>query len=291
MDIDEQDTDYLMHRRKTCPCCRAVILKRPVPVFVVKAIASSLLRVKQANMADGVSVGAGSPLGTDADPWKGLFPDEDADAMDSEPEIWDDVSEDDLGVPIEQLMFGPYFSGEYESASGSGSEEVEEDEEDYYDSSDEDDAILPGVAYTNPRWEPPSFQVDQDARLSPAARALIRRGCTEEMIAAFGMVYKHQQGIIAHVNSISENWQDTWDRNTHFNSERRRRSCRLFLGWNINLRDQNGEEFIERRINDLRENPGRWLVTPRGRGLVDAARLVRRDRIDEYDTTDSEAWL
>ncbi|KAJ6447753.1 hypothetical protein C8R47DRAFT_1231292 [Mycena vitilis] len=65
MDMDTQE-QYILHREKSCPCCRATVLRRPVPVFVVKSVVTALRNAVAAPAAV-------AQADEEADPWKGLF--------------------------------------------------------------------------------------------------------------------------------------------------------------------------------------------------------------------------
>ncbi|KAJ6521346.1 hypothetical protein DFH09DRAFT_1425042 [Mycena vulgaris] len=70
--MDPEEREWcILHREKSCPCCRAHVLRRPVPVFVVKSVVTALCNATTQPVAV-----------HDADPWKGLFlPDTTSDGM------------------------------------------------------------------------------------------------------------------------------------------------------------------------------------------------------------------
>jgi len=86
---DDDDPDYLLCRKKTCPTCRAGIRNRPIPIFVVKSIASALSKARGTSPTTSLST-SGS-LTADTDPWEGLFlPDDEIEDYGSEDEEDDD---------------------------------------------------------------------------------------------------------------------------------------------------------------------------------------------------------
>ena len=131
MDIDsETDPEYTLNRPKSCPCCRAVVIRRPVPVFVVKAVAAALRKAKGVG-----ETGGGSPVSTgsssEQDPWKGLFPsagDDDSSEGYNEDEDEDDEDED-VTEELEAWGMGLYAGlggfddHPHSSRSNSGSDE------------------------------------------------------------------------------------------------------------------------------------------------------------------------
>jgi hypothetical protein len=248
---DDDDPDYLMYRLKSCPCCRANVRDRPVPVFIIKAIAVVLIKGKEAKA--GSSGVRASPLPQDGDPWLGLFPpveenefgeDDDEDGNeDSEDDEDDDDDEDDYSEWLTEVF-----------AYGSGSEEEP------YDG-----------PYVSPQWEPPSVDIDvadltfED--LDDDDVNVLRRGATIDMLDLYQMSYSHTEGLVAH---------------TH--------GDRLYLGWNIRLSadDETGEEFIDYLSSDIIDRPERWGVTVGDDGGRLCHRLVPEDEVLEYETTDSD---
>src|ERR1700731_1404317 len=116
------DTGCLLHRRKTCPCCRAVIRHRPVPVFLVKSIIALLAKANDSV----ASQRRASPLpGLDVDVWAGLFhdfTDESSDYDDDEDERLDD--EDD---------------GHLDDVEGDDGDDDDDDDDNDDDDDDNDD--------------------------------------------------------------------------------------------------------------------------------------------------------
>ena len=166
-EIYEDYPGYIMNRRKTCPCCRTVVRSRPIPVFLVKTIANSLIKAKpelpeQSNRA--------SPTVDDDDPWEDLFPHSDVldDSYDE-----DDHSEDDE-------------EGYDDDESGS----------EYSSGSDEEPLFVPA------QWEPSDVHVRPEDRrnVNPEELSMLRRGATKEMITRFHMGYTHSRGLVATVN-------------------------------------------------------------------------------------------
>ncbi|KAJ7065337.1 hypothetical protein C8F01DRAFT_1125275 [Mycena amicta] len=127
--------DHLLHREKKCPMCRTRVVRRPVPVFVVKDVANALHPPAPSSVVDDDS----------ADPWKGLFL-EDYDSDGSGDEDDDDVEDYEYsdggsgsegdgadvfhdyfhGDELAALMFGAHpFTRFYETPSDSDGEEEE----------------------------------------------------------------------------------------------------------------------------------------------------------------------
>lgn len=300
MDAEAQE-ESILHREKSCPCCRATVLRRPVPVFMVKSVVTAL----RATAAAPVPIQGEE----DADPWKGLFtpdhesPSDEDDRVDYESSEYDggdffDYSEDDLdGAEVELAMGLGVFPQElarfYESPSGSEDGSVSESERDEEEEeepaqdrqSDDSDAV-----YTVARWEPPTRRVEFE-NVSSALWKMQRRGCTPRLIMLFHMRYTHDEGLVAHVSSLDALGADvTMGRN------------RLFLGWNIHIDTSDDtvesdpeKTFIVRQLRDIRRHPQRWMVTERhgfpGRGIVDARRLAPAEDTELYDTSDSEAYI
>ncbi|KAG2362183.1 hypothetical protein BDR07DRAFT_1357959 [Suillus spraguei] len=170
---DDDDPDYLLFRKKTCPCCRGNIRNRPIPVFIVKSIASALLKVRGTS-PNTSSPTAGSPA-ADADPWEGLFPpDDEIDDYGSEDNEDDDDDEEDDDWLDEDIF-----------SYGTGSDE------DTY-----------GGDYVLPSWEPPATVIDEDDylfdHLSHNELTVLRRGATLAMLHGYDMYYVHDEGLVAH---------------------------------------------------------------------------------------------
>lgn len=243
--FDEDDPDYLLHRRKTCPCCRASVFSRPAPVFVIKAVATTLSKHKPP--AQGTPPRVSPP--PDADPWDGLFPPVDA-----------------YGYPMD--------ADSDEEDYGEGSDEDDDDDMGLFAyGTDSDEDSYDGVYYPA-QWAPASLELDGEdlvyGELTDSDISLLRRGATLEMLDTYDMYYQHQLGIVL---SLSD-------------------GNRLFLGWNINLRadDPSGDAFVEWALADMEERPERWSIQEHEDGTWDAKRMLREDEVEEYDTTDTEAY-
>lgn len=248
---ESDDPDYLIYRLKSCPCCRANVRERPLPLFVLKGIAAAILKNK--------SVAHPSPSPADGDPWEGLFPpvgeefgeDDDEDGLD------DDDDDDD------------------------GDDDDEEDEDDYNEwltsvfgyGSDSDEEPYTGE-YVSPQWEPPIVTIDpadyEYEDLSPGDLNVLRRGATLDMLDMFNMTYEHTQGLIAHVD----------DEVVH-----------LGWNIRLSADDQTGEDFIDYLYADMNDRPERWDITEVENGTRVCHRLIPEDDLEEHDTTDSELWL
>ena len=250
---DDNDPEYLLFRKKTCPTCRAGICSRPIPIFVVKSIASALSKVRGTSPNTSTSV-VGSPTAV-TDPWEGLFPPDD--------EIEDYGSDD-----------------EYDEDDDDDDDDDDEENDDWLDGdifgygTNSDDEPYDGD-YTLPMWEPPSTPIDDEDYLFDQLGAndlnVLRRGATLGMLNAYDMYYVHDEGLIAHDH----------------------RNNRIFLGWNISLSadDEDGERFMDWIMEDIEERPERWRMVELENGKYEAHRLVPEDDIAEYSDADSELYI
>lgn len=178
--FDDDTPEALLYRKKTCPMCRAIIRTRPIPLFLVKSIATAL----QQSKSDTAKRDSPPPSPEASDPWAGIFLDP-AEEDESHSEE-DDSDEDDYDDYDDQ------WSSEY----GSGTES------DHQESS-----------YTFPSWAPPTVHVSafdfpyMDA-ISSEDLSMLRRGCTLAMIELFDMHYDHATGLTAVVdgNTICLGW-------------------------------------------------------------------------------------
>ncbi|KAJ6616970.1 hypothetical protein B0H10DRAFT_2035035 [Mycena sp. CBHHK59/15] len=309
-DSDEEmepdaEQEYILCRSKSCPCCRATVVRRPVPVFVVKNVVS-VLRAAATSAPEAAQR-------EEEDPWKGLFypeyestSEDGADVYGSSSEgegahIFDDYSNDDdldeeeveLAIGLGQLAIprelARFYGGSSESEEGSASESENEDPDEEVDGdedADESDSDAEGP-YAAAYWKPPAHVVEFE-NVSNAQWKMQRRGCTPRLIALFDMRYTHEEGLIAHVASL-----DAGEHNVGVGRNR------LFLGWNIDVVDEEGGDaekaFIARQLRDIRRHPERWILTDRhgyaGRGIMDARRLAPFvEDVEVYDTSDSEAY-
>ena len=178
-DMDDDDHLDLIYRKKICPVCRAHVRNRPIPLFVIKSIASTLEKHKGAASNSGRRP---SPP-PQADPWAGIFIDPDQER-----------ENDDDGDPDEDDDYDEHWSSDddvFEEGYGSG-----------YDYDEDDDYQGPWV---QPHWEPPNGE------LSPVDYAylddiegeelsMLRRGCTLQMTQVFRMRYTHDTGLQAYVD-------------------------------------------------------------------------------------------
>ncbi|KAI0630836.1 hypothetical protein C8Q77DRAFT_1063084 [Trametes polyzona] len=252
--LDDDYPDALLYRKKTCPCCRAVVRSRPIPLYLVKSIASALDKAKTPP-----GTVRTSPPPDDHDPWAGIFRDptdfEDywsTDEDDDDEEGGDDDGEDDDGYDDEDG---------YWSFDGYG---TDEDEEAYHG------------PYVSARWAPPSVHVSADEypflHGDSEDLKMLRRGATLQMIELFQMSYSHDEGLVAIVE----------DDNV------------VYLGWNIELHpdDETGEEYMDWVLGDMYDRPERWRVVNNPRdGSWTAHKLVPQYEVEaDYDNTDSEEW-
>jgi len=254
VDEDEMYDDYdppsPLNRCKTCPCCRAVVRSRPIPIFLVKTIATSLSKAKGEAQSPSERTNTLTP-GTDDDPWEGLFPySEDDDMFDSDEGESDEDDDDD-----------------------DDDEDEDEDEDDsdkssfgYGTGSDEESSEGP---YISAQWEPPARPLlPEDGVVATHLVSMLRRGATKEMIEAYKMSYTHSEGLLAVIN------------------DPRYRYDFVFLGWTISLRedDPTGQDYMEWVLEDISERPERWDVSETGPGQLVAKRLIPADDLVDYDT-------
>ncbi|KAF8998521.1 hypothetical protein BDQ17DRAFT_1428357 [Cyathus striatus] len=316
MDMDPEELnspDYVMRRAKSCPTCRSPVEHRPAPIFMIKAVASALMKSKAPLIPFFGNAGgraSSPPLDPECDPWEGIFSPSDEETAS------EDDEEGDLFMDAVQWAFrGAYPLGMgYDDDSDSRSEDDDDDDDedediadDYNDNDDDDDSDEDedededeehnGGRFVEARWEPPTVDVapsdwivDEDEDV--VILNLMRRGCNWPMIQKFRMVYAHNTGIVAHVQSIGRqiaSFEDGVDDDVVADGDR------VFLGWNIHLdeMDPAGDFYIEQTLRDIREYPERWSVTPRPLipNAYDAKKMVRADDMDDYVTTDTEVWL
>ncbi|KAG6832656.1 hypothetical protein H0H87_000838 [Tephrocybe sp. NHM501043] len=301
----EDDPDYILHRAKSCPCCRAVVIRRPIPVFLVKSLATAVSKHKEA-VGAGPSTRGRSPSPLEDDPWRGLFysTDEDSGDIFEETSDEDEVYEDAIGWAMHGLQMSDmrhqflrdFDDAESESGSDFEVDEVfgmEEDDGDAgsvnsYDSDEYESVYVPT------RWEPPTVAVDpepyvlRNQGISASLLPMLRRGCTVDMIRLFAITYSHAKGLVAHLPSLDEDFADL----SHLVVER---NNRVFLGWNVHPdgEDYTGELYMQRLLADMRENSNQWMWTERTHspGAFDVKLMVKVEDVEHYDTTDTEDWL
>lgn len=274
MEIDEDidDPEYIIHRQKSCPCCRAVIYDRPVPIFLVKSVTSTLMKAKGPGhtAASPLSRPDGSSLATSEDVWKGLFPDDTYEEEEQEEYDYDDE--------VVRWFTAPYDdSDEYESYGSDEDESMGELEGD-----------AENTQYVRPIWEPPTVYYRARSRHSLQHTQMMRRGCTREMINTYGMTYTHEDGLVAHVYTIDPDAEVM-----PYRAADRQNMIRIFLGWNVvpEPRDR-GHGFINQILIDYRGHPERFSTRRLG-GSLEIRKLVGLDdiqAISDDDTTDSEYW-
>ena len=154
-----------LSRPKSCPCCRAPVNHRPVPVFLVKSVAGVLAKAKDGSSSSRILT---SPSPHEGDPWEGLFrnPNNDDERKTSEDDEDDDDDDEDEVIDGEsdsddelsgigwrrratvtwtfnssggQLALG--YSMSSPSGSEYGGEDDDFDEEDDDDDDDDDDEV------------------------------------------------------------------------------------------------------------------------------------------------------
>ncbi|THU92988.1 hypothetical protein K435DRAFT_967484 [Dendrothele bispora CBS 962.96] len=306
MDIDPEelnDPEYIMSRQKTCPTCRAIVTRRPSPLFVVNNIVAAFKKFKDLPVAvpsitpsaPGTSAltsilsrRSNSPLVGDEDPWDGIFY-EDVETEEEE--------EDEIDMDSEYMygyMFGAAdgwesYDGEEYSVYGDDNSDEDEDDEDEESGSDDDDH-----EYVYPHWEPPSFARGRNRFPHDSPHlSLLRRGCTQWMINRFHMEYTHDQGLIAYLHSFDERDLD----HPVPDSISTNRMSRLFFGWNIQRYDRElgrrmtGKEYMRCVLCLFADAPERFIMhAGRESDTLDVHMLVKAGDDPECDTTDSEVW-
>ncbi|KAK1220415.1 hypothetical protein PQX77_016796 [Marasmius sp. AFHP31] len=297
---DAEDPEYLLYRQKSCPCCRAIITRRPAPVFLIKDAVDAVKKVKVS--ADTTTQRSESPLIGDEDPWEGLFPeegnqDEEDDAYLIRRYYPDGLYIDSDSDGLESIMM-TVDSG---SESGEDGEHgYDDDEYGYQDAEDASDAeSLDGSPFVEPSYEPEPlglYEPEELSHLSDEVATMLRRGCTMWLIRTCHMEYSDSEGFVAYLWALNDN-QGSYE--TVFNRtsvERNKRNLhRLYLGWilqipfNEGLEEQAGKEFLIETLESYRTQPWRFRLDERPRGKMDLHVLVRADA-PGYETPDSESY-
>jgi len=248
---DDEDPDYLLRRRKTCPCCRTNIRHRPIPVFMIKAIVAAVAKMRGSQP----TLPGRDVVSNDSDPWEGLFPDEEEDIDDyGETDGEDDDEDEDPDEEDEE------DSSWYDEVFRYGTESGEES----YDGE-----------YTFPQWEPPSVVIDEDDylfdQLDEGDLDCLRRGATIGMLQEYDMEYRHTEGLIA--------------RDEAYN-----RIC-LGWNIRLSADDENGELYMRHIADDMTARPDRWHIVEDDDGGFEACRLVPVDDVCEYQDTDTDNYM
>ncbi|KAI0083924.1 hypothetical protein BDY19DRAFT_974785 [Irpex rosettiformis] len=182
MDDEDEDPEVVLYRKKSCPVCRTDVFHRPIPVFVIKSIASAFDRVKPGSSRQP------SPA-HEGDPWSGIFPEAVSPYGDYNDE--DDFDGDSMGDETDEGSDGPWPFATYGSDS----------DDDYYYGE-----------YVHPRWAPPTVHIDPEDypfdEVTDDVLAMLRRGATPQMILLFQMEYIHGEGLVATMegNKIYLGW-------------------------------------------------------------------------------------
>lgn len=254
--LEDDFPGSILFRKKTCPCCRATVTTRPIPLYLVKSLASALDKAK----APAGAVRA-SPPPEDGDPWAGIF------RNPTEFEGYWSTDDDDEGEDMDDDDDDDHEDYDFEAEDGYWSLDgygTAEDEEGY------DGPYVPA------RWTPPSAHVSADDYPYLDAESeefkMLRRGATLQMVELFQMNYAHDTGLTAVVEEDNV----------------------VYLGWNIELHpdDETGEEYMDWVLADMYDRPERWrMIHDAMDGSWVAHKLVPRDEAEEpYDNTDSEMW-
>ena len=297
IDIDPEeltDPRYILMRSKSCPTCRTMVKHRPVPVFMVRAIAGAL---RKAKLSTAVVPQSRAP-DSHGDPWKGIFPSSDEETDDANEHAGSSTEQSDSDS--DQLRISPYYfrrravrRAMFRAMYISTMTDEDEDAEDPSDSDDEE----PYLTFVRPRWTPPSVDVDptlfdiSEEQDPVGTFKLLQRGCTWDMIQGHDISYHHSSGIVLRLRSLDHLYasddEEVGPEPQDLHS--------IYLGWNIALdeADVDGEAFICSVIEDIKSSPFRWEVTPRDGvpGALDAMKLVLADEAVDYHTTDTEVWM
>lgn len=278
---------------------------RPCPAFMVKAVAAAFLQDKGGAPSQTQDV----PDPVDDDPWKGIFLNSDDDGDDDDDVFSDDeVDDDDDGrdftwmrdSPSGSLAYRHYHWHTTDSEDGLYSDDGrEEDEDEVRAGSESEDDYGSPVTYVLPRWEPPSVHVHPEdyPGVEEDVLRLLRRGCSLEMVQNFNIRYSHQQGLIVSLRSIDHLYASDDDDEDSGSEEGRGRESmhQIFLGWNVSLdpEDDDGETYMHNILVDIKNRPERWKLIPRydGQGSIEVKRLVAAGTVDDYSTTETEAWI
>ena len=246
------DDAPLIFRKKSCPCCRATVLSRPLPVFLVKSLISTLDRAK----APAGAHEASPPPDLD-DPWTDIFPP--PRGPESEDSDQDDADDDDDEDEEEEEGF---------------SDDLEVwDVEDYDEYADTSDDEYEGP-YVEPFWEPPHHWLDGLAIgdfADPDTFRMIRRGATSDMIDYYGMLYSHEKGLVAHSGGMT---------------------IYLGFNIDLSEGDVTGERFMDWLMEDMDNRPDRWkLRAGTATKLVRGDEVVEYETSDsdaDFDDDDEE---
>ncbi|KAK7060807.1 hypothetical protein VNI00_000540 [Paramarasmius palmivorus] len=301
MDIDPEDADdpeYLKYRQKSCPCCRAVIERRPAPLFVLKSVVNAVQKHKCAseNAASSSTQRSDSPLVGEEDPWEGLFPDDEHEG---------DMGDEDEGYLRHYYEHGLYLDSDSDGIESimievdSDAESLDEGEVHHHGEEDLSDAESLDPLYVKPSWEPPiaTYSREELAHLTPAKAAMLLRGGTLWMIQTLHMDYTHRDGFIVYLFGLDNVHSMPYENIYRLSAqERRKRNLhRIFLGWNIRgaregLIEEGGKEFMNELLDSFRTEHWRFHVEERSGGKLDVHVLVQADDSPGYDTTDTEAY-
>lgn len=260
---DPDDPDYLLCRRKICPCCRTDVRHRPIPIFVIKSMTTALAKIKGTSR----SVESSNDIPNEVDPWEGLFllsegSDEDDSGYEEEEEEADEEDEDE-----------DEDEDEYEG-------EIDDDDDEHSDwygnvfsyGTDSDEDQFEGE-YVDPQWEPPTISDIEDdvyEPLGPHVLGILSRGVSRQMLEAYDVEYSHDYGLVIPDGVYN-----------------------IFVGWNIQLSadDENGEAYMQYLREDMDNRPERWRLFDRQDGTFDAHLLVRDCDVHDYSDTDSCCYM
>ena len=197
-----------------------------------------------------------------------------------------------------------YVTSSNSDVSSEGDEEQEDESEESgeEDGENESERENSEPTYVPATWEPPTVVVDpadvdnldnDTVHLdADSLLKMMRRGCPHGMIRRFGVQYSHRRGLLVYLRSL-ERLDPPGEARPLPSSARRLRMNRVFLGWNIQVEegDVDGEAYMRWTLEDIKTHPESWCVRPGSTGRFDVRKLVREADVEQWDTTDTEAWL
>ncbi|KAL0070598.1 hypothetical protein AAF712_002439 [Marasmius tenuissimus] len=299
---DAEDPEYLLYRQKSCPCCRAIITRRPAPVFLIKNAVEAVKKVRAS--ADTAVQRSESPLIGEEDPWEGLFPEEGGNQDEEDEEYLirryyaDGLYIDSDSDGLESIMMTVDSGSESGEDGGRG---YDDDEHGYQDAEDASDAeSLEDPLFVKPSWEPEPpvdlYEREELSHLSDEDATMLRRGCTMWLIRTCHMEYSDTDGFVAYLWALNDNQQSYETVFSRTSAERNKRNLhRLYLGWilqmpfNEGLDEQGGKEFLIETLESYKTQPWKFHLDERPRGKMDLHVLVRADA-PGYETPDSESY-
>ena len=255
---DEEDTTDPIHREKTCPQCRTLIVLPPTPSYVLKNI------IEEIESSGPSPKSRYTPITNIVNPWSRIF------ALANEEQDEDDEDEDEEEETYSD--HGSYEEGDSDAASSDSPSEASDYHTEFQGHMEHLDQVMTweiemrneATAWTDPIWQPPRFdsrivEVSPDDPVIPFLSAaeilsLLRRGATREMIRRFNLSYSHQSGIMVHCSQ----------------------TLNIRLGWNIsrNSDDTDGRVYMQAVHDELKDYPERFRMENTPWGARTAVRLL-----------------